>query len=485
MAYGLTNEGFILKRAPEIKTSLDALAVQLFQDLVSEGDVVDTSESALLGRLIGLVLPSLTELWESGQLVNSAFDPNSAVGIALDNLVALGGLTRQGETPTTVSLLLSGDTNTTIPSGSEVSSASTNNRFTTSSLVQLNTTSASGITVNVNTVQNTTLYQITYSTQTSTQNVQYTSDVDATEAEILAGLQSAITSSHPTLTASVVGVSPGATLVVDRNDIFQTVNFSVTANMGISKVRKTVDAVCIVSGPVEQLPNTIQTITTPVLGWDSVTNPFEADAGRLEETDEELRTRFRNSKFERATNIIESLYSALLGVDGVTEVIIYENDTDVTDGNGVPGHSFLPIIVGGLSTDIGNAIWQNKPIGILSYGNTTVSILDSQGFSHDVSFERPNPVVVYIDMTLTTDSNFPADGEAQIKSAIVDYFQNNYGIGDDVIYSRLFTPINSIPGHQVDSLFIGLTASPVGTANLPIAFNAIANINDANITITV
>ena len=62
MAYGLQDEGFILKRAPEIKAELDNRAVQLFQDLVPEGDVVDTSESALLGRLIGLVLPSLTEL---------------------------------------------------------------------------------------------------------------------------------------------------------------------------------------------------------------------------------------------------------------------------------------------------------------------------------------------------------------------------------------------------------------------------------------
>lgn len=485
MAFGLTPQGFIVKRLADILTDQRQKAVDQFQDLVEPGDVVDTSDSALLGRLISLDSSGDADLWEAAALVYSAFDPNSAVGIALDNLVAIGGLTRQGETSTTVPLLLAGDTNTSIPIGSEVSSNSTNNRFTTSQLVQLNTTSTSGITVNVNTVQNTTLYQITYSTSTSTQNVQYTSDGSATEAEILAGLQAAITSSHPTLTASVVGISPGATLVVDRTDIFQTVNFSVTANMGISKVRKTVDAVCTVTGPVEQLPNTIETITTPVLGWDSVTNPFEADAGRLEETDEELRIRFRNSKFERATNIIESLYSALLGTEGVSEVIIYENDTNITDVNGVPGHSFLPIIVGGLSTDIGNAIWQNKPIGILSYGNTTVTITDSQGFTHDVSFERPNPVVIYIDMTLTTDANFPADGEAQIKSAIVDYFQNNYGIGDDVIYSRLFTPINSIPGHQVDSLFIDITPAPIATGNIVIAFNEIANINDANITITV
>ena len=479
--YGVTDTGFVLKRLDDLLREKRQRAVQLFQDLVQEGDVVDTSESSLLGRLIALDVVGDANLWEAAQLVYSAFDPNSATGIALDNLVAIGGLTRQGETFTTVSLLLSGDTNTSIPLRSEVSSSSTNNRFTTSQLVQLNTTSASGITVNVNTVQNNTLYQITYSTSTSTQNVQYTSDADATEAEILAGLQAAITSGHPTLTASVVGT----TLVVDRNDIFQTVNFSVTANMGVSKVRKTVDAICTVSGPIEQLSNTIQTITTPVLGWDSVTNPFEAAVGRLEETDEELRIRFRNSKFERATNIIESLYSALLGVEGVSKVIIYENDTDVTDSNGVPPHSFLPIIVGGLSPDIGNAIWQNKPIGILSYGNTTVSITDRQGFNHDISFERPNPVVIYIEMTLTTDAKFPADGEAQIKSAIVDYFQNNYGIGDDVIYSRLFTPINSVPGHQVDSLFIGLTASPVGTSNISVAFNAIANINDTNIVVNV
>ncbi|MNQ89168.1 hypothetical protein D3C85_1044660 [compost metagenome] len=175
----------------------------------------------------------------------------------------------------------------------------------------------------------------------------------------------------------------------------------------------------------------------------------------------------------------------MIGVDGVTQVQIYENDTNITDSNGVPAHSFLPIVLGGSSTEIAQAIWENKPIGILSEGNTTVSVEDIQGFNHDVSFERPNPVVPYVELTLTTDSAFPANGSDLIKQAILDYAEANFGIGDDIVYSRLFTPINSVAGHQVDSLFIGTSPSPVGVSNIVIDFNEIASFSSININITV
>lgn len=478
--YGVTDAGFLIKRYEDIVLEQQQEAQEAFQDLVEPGDTVDVSSSSVLGRLITIDAAGDSTLWEVLQLIYNAFDPNSATGVALDNLVALGGIVRQSDTYSTGQVLLSGDTGTTIPAGSEVSASGTNNSFTTTQLVQLNATAASGVTLVVQSVQNTTLYTITYATNSATQNVNYTSSGSATASEILNGLQAVIASSHPSLTASVVG----STLVIDRTDVFSTVNFSVTSNLAINKARKVVDIISEEVGEIEQAASTIDTIVTPVLGWDSVTNPSAITSGRLEETDEELRIRFRNSKFERASNIIESLYSALFAVDTVSEVVIYENDTDVTDTNGIPPHSFSPVVVGGTSTDIANAIWQNKPVGILSYGNTTVSITDSQGFVHDVSFERPNPVVIYIDMALTTDSDFPSDGADLIRSAIVEYFEENLGVGDDVIYSRLFTPINSVAGHQVDSLYIGLSASPTGTASLPIAFNEIASINDVNITIS-
>lgn len=477
---GVTDQGFIIKRLADILADDRALAVQLFQDLVQPGDTVNTDDSSALGRLISLAAPSEADLWEAAQEVYAAFDPNSATGIALDNLVALGGLTRKEQTFTTASVLVAGDTNTLIPVGQTVSSSTTNEQFTTVGAISLSPSNASGITVSVVTLQNSTAYSINYSNTTTSNTITFTSDASATVAEILNGLQGVIVGGHPTLTSAVVGT----TLVIDNNDIFSTLNFTTSVNLGVTKVRTVGEVVATNAGPIEQPANTIDTILTPMLGWDSVNNPIAATPGEDRETDEELRLRFRNGKFDRATNTYDAIYSALINLDNVTEVTIYENDTSVVDSNGVPAHSFLPIVSGGLSQTIGNAIWENKPTGILSYGNTSVTVTDIQGGTHTVSFSRPNPVVIYISMDLTTDMNFPANGNDLIRSNIIKYFQDNFGTGDDVIYSRVYTPINSVPGHQVNSLFIGTSPSPTGVVNIPIAFSDIASISSVNISIS-
>lgn len=477
---GLTDSGFVIKRLAEILADDRALAVQLFQDLVQPGDIVDTSDSSALGRLISLAAPSEADLWEAAQEVYAAFDPNSATGIALDNLVAYAGLTRKEQTFTTASIIVAGDTNTLIPVGQTVSSSTTGEQFTTTGAVSLAASNASGITVSVVTLQNSTAYTITYATNTGSNTITFTSDGSATVAEILSGLQGVIAGGHPTLNSSVVGTD----LVINRNDVFSTVAFTTSVNLGITKVRTVGEVVAVEAGPIEQPANTIDTILTPMLGWDSVNNPGAATPGTDRETDEELRLRFRNGKFDRATNTYDAIYSALINLDNVTEVTIYENDTSVVDGNGVPAHSFLPIVSGGLSQEIGNAIWENKPTGILSYGNTSVNVTDSQGGTHVVSFSRPNPVVIYISMDITTDVNFPANGNDLIRSNLITYFQANFGTGDDVIYSRLYTPVNAVPGHQVNTMTIGTSPSPVGVSNIVIPFDSIASISSINIVIT-
>lgn len=478
--YGVTPEGFVQKRFPEILTDDRNQAVSIFQDQVAPGDVVDVSDSAALGRLISLKAPSAADLWEALQGTYSAFDPNSATGIALDNLVALAGITRKEQTFSTARILVSGDVGTLIPQGSVVSSTSTGEKFDLISAIGFSNLNASGIEIEILTVSDSTLYSISYSNTTTTQNINFTSDSSATESEILNGIKTIIDGSHPSLNASITG----NILTIRKNDPFQTVSFTISSNIGFVKIFTSGQVIAENSGPIEQEINTITTIQTPVLGWDTVTNPIAASPGTERETDEELRERFRNSKFERATNSIDAIYSALLNIENIEEVIVLENDTDFTDSNGIPPHSFLPIVLGGLGTDIVNAIWENKPAGILSYGNTTIPVIDIQGYSHNISYQTPSPVVIYISMNLTTDSNFPANGEDLIKDSIIEYFRNNFGIGDDVIYSRLYTPINSIPGHQINSLTLGTTPSPVGTSNISIDFDEIASVNDLNIIIT-
>lgn len=484
--FGVTDEGFILKRLQDILTEQRAKAVELFQDLTAPGDVVDTSDSSALGRLINMDAFGDADLWEVAQLTYTAMDPNSATGVALDNIVQYGGISRQGPSYTTAIGLFAGDNGTLIPSGNTVKSPITNNEYTVLDSVALSPSLAAGVTITVLAVVDSTDYTITYTTgPASSTTITYNSGVGATTANILSGIQALIAGSHPLLTAIVVGT----TLVVDRVDVFQSSTFSTGTRLNITKVKKIGSLQATEFGALEDEANTITQILTPVLGWSTLTNPLAASPGALRETDEELRIRFRNTKLERSSNILDSLYSALLNLDGVTEVAIYENDTDVTDSNGVLPHSFLPVVLGGSSQLIADTIWENKPMGIRSQGNTIISITDSQGFPHDIGFERPNPVTIYmiINLSLNPESTqaFPGDGEAQVIEKISAYAATNFGVGDDVIYSRLYTPINEVPGHQIDSLFIGTSPVPVGTSNIVVAFNEISSFESLNITVNV
>ena len=76
------------------------------------------------------------------------------------------------------------------------------------------------------------------------------------------------------------------------------------------------------------------------------------------------------------------------------EVVIYENDTNTTNAQGVPAHSFMPILLGGVGSEIALKIWENKPMGIQSFGDTQVTIYDSQGYAHVIGHQRPDPVPV-------------------------------------------------------------------------------------------
>lgn len=483
--YGITDQGFTLKRLQDILNEQRQKAVELFQDLVESGEIVDTSTSTTLGRLIALDAPGDADLWEVAQQSWNALDPNSATGISLDNLVQYGGIARFPASASTATALFAGDNGTLIAGGSVVRSLD-NNEFSVSGSVALSPSQAAGITLTVSVVANTTLYTLTYSAGiTGSSTISYTSDATATALEIVTGIKTIIDSSHPLLKASLVG----STLVVNMTDVFQASTFSTSSNLAITKVKKIGQLVAVEVGVINQDANTITEIVTPILGWDSVTNPLAASPGRLVETDEELRLRFRNTKLERSSNILDSLYSAILNIDGVEEVAVYENDTNVTDGNGVLPHSFFPIVLGGSSQLIAETIWDNKPMGIRSQGNTIVAVLDSQGFLHNIGFERPNPVTVYVRMTLSlnpeADNPFPGDGVKQIQDKIITYAGDNFGVGKDVIFSRLYSPINEVPGHQINSLFIGTSPSPVGTSNLVIAFNAISNWESVNISVTV
>lgn len=482
---GLSRQGLEIKTLDDVLTDYKTQAASIFSDLVPAGDVVDVTGDSALGRMIGVVAPAEASLWEALQQVFDSMNPTTAIGIALDNIVALSGITRLPAQATRAQVMLEGDQNIVInsPQGKAYSS-STQRVFSILNPVTMNLTGASGIGVFPTTVTNNTDYRFSYSTDgVNFLDAIYTSPASGNTAQtIMDGLQNKV----DTLFGSTFTTyQSNGRLYITRTDPFQIADFTVSVNIQVQKVRKLGIVIDDVVGPYPQEALAIDTISVPISGWDSVINPVAATTGRLTETDEELRERFRNSKFFQSQNIIEGILDALLNVAGVSDAIVYENDTGVVDSLGIPAHSFLPIVLGGLPSDVALAIWENKPTGIPSIGNTTVQIADSQGILHPISYRQPTEIPIYVKMTISNLGDMPGDADAQVKQKLVDYSDNNQFIGDDVIYSRLYTPINSVPGFTVNSLTIGTAPNPTGMTNISIGYDQVGVISADHITVTI
>ena len=271
----------------------------------------------------------------------------------------------------------------------------------------------------------------------------------------------------------------------DTGDTLST-NDSVTIDGAGNAV---VQATALEFGPISMLAGTITQIDTPVSGWDTVTNNDNATVGTNEESDSDLRARRQRSVAIDAQSIIDAIRAGVESIDNVTQAVVLENDTNVEDSNGLPPKSFQVVVSGGTNADVADVIWLKKPAGILAFGDITVEIIDSQGIAHDISFSRPAPVVVYVEVTLTTFPEYPANGDNLIKQAIVNYANGDlvdnrsFGLGDNVIYTRLYTPINSVAGHEIDDLQISIVSPADGVINIPISITQIADLQIANITV--
>lgn len=289
-----------------------------------------------------------------------------------------------------------------------------------------------------------------------------------------------------TLTAStVVTVTNGS--VKDTNNIIWNLPASVT----IPLAGVTVTATCANSGPVAAVIGSVNQINTPTRGWTAVTNATAATVGSAVETDAQLRLRQTQSVALPSLTPFDAVDGALANVTGVTRHKLYENDTDVTDANGITRHSIAAIVDGGDVTLIAQTIRGKKGQGVGTFGNTTIQVPDKYGNPHYISFSRPTNIPIYVALVLKVFTGYTTQIGEQIKQAIADYI-NSLTIGDDVLLSRLYSPANLgvVSGgnaryYDINSLQIGKSAGSMSASNIVIAYNESATCSVANISITV
>jgi len=243
------------------------------------------------------------------------------------------------------------------------------------------------------------------------------------------------------------------------------------------------------TGPIEVVAEAFQDILTPQADWFSVNNPSSGIAGRNRETDAELRLRRVRSVGTNSQNMIDSLIGKLGNLAGVTHANVIQNKTDEVDENGLAPHSFEAIVAGGDDTAIAQTIWETFPFGIGIQGTTSGTAIDEQLTLQVIPFTRPTQVPVYVEIRVQKRVGYPADGAAQIKNNTVNYADGvlvagrGFFVGQPVVYTELYTPINLVPALEILSVKVGRTPETLAEDNINISIREYSYFSAANISV--
>lgn len=242
-------------------------------------------------------------------------------------------------------------------------------------------------------------------------------------------------------------------------------------------------------GAVAAATGSITSIETPSLGWQSVTSTGPAVAGAPVETDAQLRKRQAISVALPSRTVLNGIQGAVAACLGVTQLRLYENDTNLTDSNGLPAHSIAVVALGGVNTDIARAILMKKTPGCFTHGTTSVVVNDPAGNPNTIRYYIPTQKRVIAGITIKALAGYLSTTGDQLKAAVAAYV-SALGIGKKVDLGRLYVPAQLYFGagsdtFEVDALTIAFFGNALTAADLAIAFNEIANLVVSDITLTV
>lgn len=468
--YGLSAEGFKQKRLADIIQSMNSrIADQL-------GVQISTEANSVFGQLIGVFSYEIADLWEQTAQVYGAMYPHTASGVSLDNASALAGITPISAEETTVVCTCYGTDGTTIPYGSQISSASNSNIVfqCTDSSATISSSSACDVGITLEEVD-----AVTYTVTIDGTPHSYTADGTETIAQVLTAIGS-------TITEVTANVENDVLELVESNQE-NTFSCSISADLTFEHIGSPVTFECMTTGAITPAIGDLTDIVTTYAGWDAVSNNVPANTGREAESDTALRQRWNNSLYTRSVGMTDSIASALLTLNGVTSAYVYENDQDTTDADGRPPHSIEAVVNGGEVDEIGLTIWQKKSAGIDTYGSQSVSINDSQGFPHTINFNRPLVVPIYLDIAVTEypEESLPPNAQTMIVDAVINY-GNTLTVGNDVILQRFMGAIyQNVPGIG----YITVTASTDGitysSTNIQIDARHVATFDATRVQVTI
>ena len=466
----VTSAGFTKKSLAEIRADLEA------EHRIVFGSNVDLAPEGPLGQSIAISSKYLADTWEGLAEVYAARDPDTATGIALDEICAETGITRLEPTSaraSSVYLWMTYGTAVSLPIGSKIKAASSDKTYSLESAI----TGKMALTD--------TYMGVRYKMKASY----------ATGEEVVFTFNNSWGAHMVTAGQAPADVATALATILNGSGIFTARSLTISGSLYLEAVAGTAftlqgDATypspagfdsstywqqaltgnftCDDFGAVSVPALSLDTIATPVSGWLGIYQPVAGTAGTDTETDTELRLR-RLKGLRSGTATEDAIYNAVYRVEGVTLATVTSNRSDVVDADGRDPHSFEVVVEGGDKNAIAQAIWNTSPAGIKSFGSFTgtdiPTAVGADGKTHEVNFSVPTPLYAWVEVTVTSanlEEVSPDDLISAIKEAVTSWGNTNMGLGDNLILQKFYGPVFTVKGIGSVNLQIATSTSPTG-----------------------
>lgn len=424
LTYGLNSGGFVRMRLPEIRQLI------LSELKARTGFDFDDSPDSFTGQLIAIFAERMAAMWELAEQAYLSAYPATAQGLPLDLAVSYAGAQRLKPVKSRADVYVLGDPGTVAPEGTIVQAlvASDNSDVPPRFVLQYDVTitKASAITAQL-TINPPITAGAQYWIEISGVRYTYTALSGQSEQQVALNLANMI-GNVASLTESTIIIFQPFEFTIDWSNNF-FVNYLGSTGVVLSENY----------GPIPAVERTIRKIINPVPGLLDIYNPYAAVLGQILEADDKLRLRYQTGVYQLGAGTKPSIDANVKqNIAGVRSSKLLVNDADVSDANGLPPHSIELIVEGGDDQAILNEIHRVKGAGITSFGNTTGTVRDADGYLHPLAFSRPEMRWIWLRVSFGTDpeESIPGDIAGQIIAAILEEGAT-FVAGQDVSLQRL------------------------------------------------
>lgn len=307
------------------------------------------------GQMMNIIIQVLLDQQDANAQIYNSFDPDNAVGVVLDQRVAINGIQRQAGT-----------------------------------------------------------YTVTPVTVVTSQSVNLFG-LDQSDEQVFTVSDNA--GNHWLLQETQLGIGPGTDVL----------NFRAAT-----------------PGAQLTVPNTINVPVTIVLGVTSINNPTTyTTLGLNEESDAVLKVRRQKSVSLASQGYLAGLLAALENITGMASAFVYENNSDVTDGDGIPSHTIWVIVSGtAADADIAQAIYTKRNAGAGLFGSTSYVITQVNGLPFTVLWDVVIPQALFMTFTVSSLDGVTAPNIAAIRAGLGSGFVP--GVNAEVNINALATMVQQI-----------------------------------------